>query len=312
MEVGWPLHHPGPRSSAARSPGPTPVRTPVMPRSTAVPPPTTPLAAGGLVLVAVLVSCSDSPADPGLPGGPNGPGPPVLTEGTELYTYDVVGEHPHDPDAFTQGLVLQEGVLFESTGLYGESSLRRVDRTTGAVLQRHDLAPDLFGEGITVLGDQIVQLTWTSAKGFVYDRESFQPERQFSYETEGWGLTHDGNRLVMSDGTARLYFLDPLGLDVVGEVSVTWQGAPVERLNELEYIDGHVFANVWLTDRIAIIDPGTGRVVSWLDLEGLLPPDERDDADVLNGIAFDAETGYLLVTGKLWPRLYEIELVPAG
>lgn len=269
-----------------------------------------PLHAAGWALLAVLASCGDAPVDPEGPDGPDHP--PVLTEGAELYGYDVVARYPHDPGAFTQGLVLEEGVLFEGTGLYGESSLRRVDRTTGAVLQRHDLAPNLFGEGVTVFEDRILQLTWQAGTGFVYDRDTFQPEREFSYETEGWGLTHDGTRLIMSDGTARLYFLDPEELDVVADVAVRWEGDPVERLNELEYIEGHVFANVWLTDRIAVIDPATGDVVSWLDLEGLLPAEERNDADVLNGIAFDPETGHLLVTGKLWPRLFEIELVPLG
>lgn len=256
-------------------------------------------------LLAVLVSCADSPAEPetGVPS--------VLLPGTELYTYQVVGEHPHDPDAFTQGLVLDGDVLFEGTGLRGRSSLRRVDRATGVVLQQHDLDAALFGEGITVFGNRIVQLTWTSRTGFVYDRDSFVVEGEFSYETEGWGLTHDGVRLIMSDGTANLYFLDPRSLEVVSQVDVTWDGEPVQRLNELEYIEGHVFANVWRTDEIAIIDPASGNVVSWLDLAGILPREQSAGADVLNGIAFDPETGHVLVTGKLWPLLFEIVLVPA-
>lgn len=234
----------------------------------------------------------------------------MLTPGTELYGYRVVAEHPHDPDAFTQGLVLEEGVLFESTGLYGQSTLRRVDLETGAVLQRHDLADELFGEGIAIHDDRIIQLTWQAGTGFVYDLETFALQREFSYDTEGWGLTHDGSRLVMSDGTARLHFLDPHTFEPLSDVAVTWRGEPVDRLNELEYVDDHVLANVWLTDRIAVIDPATGAVAAWIDLEGLLPAEERADADVLNGIAFDAESRRLLVTGKLWPRLFEIELVP--
>lgn len=263
---------------------------------------------GGWVLLALLASCADTPVDPG--DGPGGTG--ILSEGTELYTYRVAADHPHDPNAFTQGLVLADGTLFEGTGLYGSSSLRRVDLETGTVLQQVDLAPDLFGEGITTYGDRILQLTWQARTGFVYDRGSFAVEREFSYDTEGWGITHDGTRLIMSDGTARLYFLDPETLERLADVSVAWEGEPVERLNELEYIDGHVFANVWLTDRIAIIDPSDGSVVSWLDLTGLLSAEERADAGVLNGIGFDPDTGRLLVTGKLWPRLFEIELVPDG
>lgn len=260
------------------------------------------------VFLTVPASCEDSPADVEEPEGPDPP--PVLIDGVEAYTYSVVAEHPHDPRAFTQGLVLDRGVLFEGTGLFGRSSLRRVDRVSGAVLQRHDLPSTLFGEGITVFHDRILQLTWQSGTGFVYDRDTFAERRQFTYETEGWGLTQDGTRLVMSDGTPRLRFLDPETLERTSEIEVTWQGAPVERLNELEFIDGHVFANVWLTDRIAIIDPANGAVVAWLDLEGLLPPEDRADADVLNGIAFDPDRGHLLVTGKLWPRLFEIEVVP--
>lgn len=234
----------------------------------------------------------------------------MLTPGTELYGYRVVAEHPHDPEAFTQGLVLEEGVLFESTGLYGQSSLRRVDLSTGTVLQRHDLPDELFGEGIALHDDGIIQLTWQARTGFVYDRETFALEREFTYDTEGWGLTHDGSRLVMSDGTARLHFVDPETLEILSDVPVTWRGEPVDRLNELEFVDGHVLANVWLTDRIAVIDPGTGEVEAWIDLAGLLPAEERADAGVLNGIAFDAGSRRLFVTGKLWPRLFEIELVP--
>lgn len=260
-----------------------------------------------LLLLGLQAGCSDSPS------APDDPGPsPVLTPGVESYTYEIVAEYPHDPEAFTQGLVSTNGMLFEGTGLRGRSELRRVDLETGEVLQRHELDPSLFGEGITTFGDDLIQLTWTSNVGFVYDRESFATESEFSYPTEGWGVTHDGVRLIMSDGTSTLHMLDPQTFETTGSVPVRDEdGSPVDRLNELEYIEGHVFANVWLTDRIAIIDPGRGEVEAWLDLGGLLPPEDRPDADVLNGIAFDPATGHLLVTGKLWPRLYEIELVPA-
>jgi glutaminyl-peptide cyclotransferase len=264
------------------------------------------LAIAALLGLAALGGCSDSPVEAGpVDGG-------ILSSGVEFYTYRVIDEYPHDPTAFTQGLVLDDGVLFESTGLHGQSSLRRVELETGIVLQRHDLAPEYFGEGITTFGDRIIQLTWRSRTGFVYDRESLAPQREFSYETEGWGLTDDGTRLIMSDGTASLHFLDPFTFSPLSSVPVTWRGAPVDRLNELEYIEGHVFANVWLTDRIAVIDPEDGSVVAWIDLSGLLPPEDRAGADVLNGIAFDAQAGRLLVTGKLWPTLFEIELVPEG
>lgn len=255
-------------------------------------------------LVVLPAACGD------LPLGSSPGEPSVLSEAAERYTYRVVAEHPHDPEAFTQGLVLDEGVLFEGTGLLGRSSLRQVELATGEVLQRRDLPPELFGEGVTAYGDRIVQLTWQAGTGFVYDRETFAPEGEFSYDTEGWGITHDGDRLIMSDGTHRLFFLDPVSLDRTSSVSVTWQGEPVDRLNELEYIDGHVFANVWPTDRVAIIDPSGGDVVAWLDLSGLLTGDEAAEAGVTNGIAFDSAKGRLLVTGKLWPRLFEIEVVP--
>jgi glutaminyl-peptide cyclotransferase len=263
------------------------------------------LAAGILIGLGALVGCGDSPVETESDNGR------ILSAGVEFYTYRVIAEYPHDPQAFTQGLVLEGGVLFESTGLYGESSLRRVDLETGAVLQRHDLAPEYFGEGITTHGGRIIQLTWRARTGFVYDRESLALEREFSYETEGWGLTDDGTRLIMTDGTAWLRFLDAYSFRPLSRVLVTWRGEPVDRLNELEFIEGHVFANVWLTDRIAVIDPDDGRVVAWIDLSGLLPPADRAQADVLNGIALDREGGRLLVTGKLWPWLYEIELVPA-
>lgn len=226
-----------------------------------------------------------------------------------LYTYQVVHEFPHDPTAFTQGLDYVDGILIEGTGRRGQSTLRRVDLDTGQVLQSLRLPDQLFGEGVTVLGDKIYQLTWQENIGFVYDRETFALLDTFSYPTEGWGLTHDGQRLIMSDGTANLYFLDPMTLQEIGRVEVRDPHGPVTLINELEYVEGEVFANVWRTDWIARIDPGTGQVTGWIDLAGLLQPEDMaQPVDVLNGIAYDEATGRLFVTGKLWPKLFEIRL----
>lgn len=229
------------------------------------------------------------------------------------YTYRVVNAYPHDRGAFTQGLVIEDGVLYEGTGLYGRSSLRKVDLDSGEVLQFRPLPEDYFGEGITVIGDRIYQLTWLSNIGFVYHRDSFELLKSFAYPTEGWGLTHDGQHLIMSDGTSRLFFLDPETLSEVRRIQVRDGGNPVVRLNELEYIDGTVYANIWQTDRIVMIDPESGRVTGHIDLSGLLSEEDRSQpVDVLNGIAYDREQGRLYVTGKLWPRLFQIELVPQG
>jgi glutaminyl-peptide cyclotransferase len=229
-----------------------------------------------------------------------------------VYTYGIVNTYPHDRDAFTQGLVFEDGFLYEGTGLYGYSTLRRVDLETGAVLQVREL-PQFFGEGITIYGDRIIQLTWQSNIGFVWNKNTFELLREFSYPTEGWGITHDGERLIMSDGTSKLYFLDPQSFEEVGRLDVFDNDGPVTRLNELEYIKGEIYANVWQTDRIARIAPETGQVVGWVDLEGLLTEEDRlEHIDVLNGIAYDSENDRLFVTGKLWPKLFEIELVRSG
>jgi glutamine cyclotransferase len=225
------------------------------------------------------------------------------------YTYEVVKVYPHDQNAFTQGLVIEKGVLYESTGLYGNSTLRRVDLETGNVLQIYALPPEFFGEGITVFGDNIIQLTWQSHKGFVYDKHSFALLREFSYPTEGWGITNDGNQLIMSDGTANLYFLDPETFQKVGQVEVRDGNASVTYLNELEYINGEVYANIWLTDKIAIINPHTGQVKAWIDLTGIYTPENSDPNNVLNGIAYDAEGDRLFVTGKRWSQLFEIKVI---
>ncbi len=234
--------------------------------------------------------------------------PPDLTP---YMTYEVINAFPHDPGAFTQGLVYWDGYLYESTGLYGESSLRKVALTTGEVLQRIDLAPGYFGEGLAIWEDSLLQLTWREGTGFIYAIRDFSLRGQFHYPMEGWGLTHDGEQLIMSDGSARLYFLHPSTFEITGIVNVTYQDGPIERLNELEFIQGEVFANIWLTDHIVRIDPATGNVMGWIDMEGILPQSLRaPDTDVLNGIAYDQEGDRLFVTGKRWPQLYEIRLVP--
>lgn len=228
-----------------------------------------------------------------------------------VYDYEVVAEYPHDPAAFTQGLVYEDGVLVEGTGLRGRSSLREVDLETGQVLQSIQLPEQYFGEGVAVLGDRIYQLTWQENTGFVYDRDTFELVGGFTYPMEGWGLTDDGKQLIMSDGTSTLYFLDPETLEIIGSVPVTDTGRPVIRLNELEYVEGEVFANVWQTDWIVRIDPQTGQVLGWIDLAGLLPAEDRQQpVDVLNGIAYDDQMDRLFVTGKWWPKLFQIELVP--
>jgi glutamine cyclotransferase len=235
---------------------------------------------------------------------------PGNSDAIPVYTYSVVNIYPHDPDAFTQGLVLEDGVLYEGTGLFGQSTLRRVELETGAVVQIRELSDQFFGEGITIYGDKIIQLTWQSNVGFVYDKTSFELLQEFNYSTEGWGITHDGTRLIMSDGTSTLHFLDPQTFEEISQLTVFDSDGPVTRLNELEYIKGEVYANVWQTDRIARIAPGTGGVVGWIDLEGLLgAQDYTEPVDVLNGIAYDADNDRLFVTGKLWPKLFEIELI---
>lgn len=223
----------------------------------------------------------------------------------------MVNSYPHDAAAFTQGLVFEDGFLYEGTGLEGRSSLRKVDLTTGEVLQSVNLPTILFGEGITIFGDRIIQLTWTTRLGFVYDKNSFIQLGKFAYPTEGWGLTHDGKQLIMSDGTSALYFLDPETFVLTGRIEVSYRGTSVVKLNELEYIKGEIYANVWQTDRIARISPETGEVTAWVDLSGLLQRENYSGkADVLNGIAYDTEQDRLFVTGKLWPKVYEIRLVP--
>jgi len=227
---------------------------------------------------------------------------------TLYYTYRIVNVYPHDSTAFTQGLVFEDSVLYEGTGLYGQSTLRRVELETGTVVQSTSLSENFFGEGITVFGDKIIQLTWKSGKGFVYDFNSFELLRTFEYPTEGWGITHNGSALIMSDGTAKLHFLDLETFQIIGEVEVVDE-EPVTLLNELEYVNGRVYANIWQQDKIAIINPETGDVTGWIDLTDI-NLSEKNGGDVPNGIAYDQNQDRLFVTGKLWSKLYEIELVP--
>ena len=263
----------------------------------------------GLLVISgtiLIYSCA------GLPP-PEAPGSLVDTHTPDVvpvYTYRVVNSYPHDRNAFTEGLVIENGVLYEGTGLRGRSTLRKVTLETGDILQTRELPAQFFGEGVTVYGDRVIQLTWQSNVGLVYDKNSFELLQEFNYETEGWGITHDGKRLIMSDGTSTLYFLDPDTFAEIGRIEVSDRGRPITRINELEFVQGEIYANIWQTDRIVRIAPQTGQVTGWIDLEGLLNPEAYPGpVDVLNGIAYDARNDRLLVTGKFWPRLFEIELV---
>lgn len=230
--------------------------------------------------------------------------------GVPTYGFEIVNAYPHDPGAFTQGLVICGGVLYESTGLYGRSTLRRVDLETGRVLKVRALNPANFGEGLACVGNRLYQLTWQSGLILVYDKETFSEVGRFRYGHEGWGITSDGSSLIASDGSSELRFLDPETLEETRSVTVTDRGHPVARLNELEYIKGEIFANIWQEERIVRISPKTGRVESWVDLSGLrLAVAPEKPGEVLNGIAYDAAGDRLFVTGKLWPRLFEIRLV---
>ncbi|MDB6040885.1 MAG: Glutamine cyclotransferase [Verrucomicrobiales bacterium] len=233
----------------------------------------------------------------------------AITNDFTVYAYDVINVWPHDRNAFTQGLVYRDGTLLESTGLNGQSSLRKVDLVSGKVLKQVKVSTQFFAEGLAALNGKLYQLTWQNQKGFVYDQESFQLEKEFTYEGEGWGLTTDGQSLILSDGTDRIRFLDPASFEVKRTINVQARHQPVTHLNELEYIKGEIFANIWVTDEVARIDPATGRVVGVIDFTGLLAPEDRDETtDVLNGIAYDAVNDRLFVTGKRWPKLFEVRL----
>lgn len=228
-----------------------------------------------------------------------------------VYGYKVVHTYPHDTAAYTEGLFYRDGTLYESTGMVGASWIRKVDLASGHVLQQRELPPPDYGEGIVAWRDTLVQLTWQSHKGYTYALDGFRPTGSFSYPGEGWALTADDRHLYMSDGTPFLRVLDPATLEQVSSIMVTDDGKPVANLNELEWVKGEIYANVWLTSRIARIDPASGDVVGWIDLTGLGPaPQDTADPmnDVLNGIAYDAAGDRLFVTGKRWPTLYQIEL----
>jgi len=234
----------------------------------------------------------------------------LAEEKTEVCNYEVVETYPHDPKAFTQGLIFDRGDLYESTGLNGQSTIRKVDLETGEVLEVKDLDDRYFAEGMTLWKDRLIQLTWVSKVGFVYDRQTLEQIATFTYPTQGWGLTHDGKELIMSDGSSVLYFLDADTYELVREIEVMDNGTSVAQLNELEFVNGEILANIWMSDRIARIDPKTGQVKGWIDLTGIYEPKTANKQDaVLNGIAYDEKEDRLFVTGKLWSKLFEIDTV---
>lgn len=234
--------------------------------------------------------------------------------GVPMYRFEVMHSYPHDPTAFTEGLFYLDGFLYESTGLEQHSSIRKVRLETGEVVQKHDVRKPYFGEGIVNWKRRLVSLTWKSHLGFVYDLATFKEQREFHYEGEGWALTQDGKQIIMSDGTPELRFLNPDTLLETRRLTVTLEGKPVRYVNELEWVKGEIYANVWQTDWILRIDPHTGEVVGVVDLAGLLQAADRipGQTDVLNGIAYDAKNDRLFVTGKNWPKLFEIRLLPVS
>jgi glutaminyl-peptide cyclotransferase len=239
-------------------------------------------------------------------------GAPAVVSADEpaLLKAKVLSVRPHDPQAYTQGLLFEGGALYESTGLYGQSSLRQLDPKTGEVKRRLNLPQSFFAEGLALVGDKLIQLTWQEGSAFVYSLAGFERTAEHRYQGEGWGLCHDGRRLVMSDGSDRLTFRDPQTFAAQGSLAVTLAGEPVYQLNELECAEGALYANVWQTDEILRIDPSTGKVTARIDASGLLSGSEQERAEVLNGIAYDPAAGTFLITGKLWPKMFEVEFVP--
>lgn len=230
---------------------------------------------------------------------------------TTHFTFEIINQFAHDPLAFTQGLIFYDGFFYESTGRYGSSSLRKVVVETGEILHQYDLPENLFAEGITIFQNQIIQLTWKSNIGFVYDINSFKIEKNFQYNFEGWGITNDSDNLIISVGTATIYVLDPQNFEVIRELDITDNGQPVLKINELELVNGELYANIWQSTKIAVINLATGKVTGWVELEGLFDKIEPGyQVDVLNGIAYDETNNRLFVTGKLWPAIFEIKLVP--
>jgi len=236
--------------------------------------------------------------------------PPLPTDGKiPIYKYEVVNNYPHDPKAYTQGLQFHNGYLYESTGENGESSVRQVEVQTGKVLKSTPLAHEFFGEGLTIMNGKAYQLTWENHKAFVYDLNTLERKGEFSFPKEGWGLTNDGTNLIASDGTNNIYFLNPENFQFTSSFAVENNGQPVDQLNELEYIKGEIWANIWHTNMIVRLDPKSRKIVAWVDLNGLRPQETyRDNEAVLNGIAYDEQNDRLFVTGKRWPKVYEIRL----
>jgi glutamine cyclotransferase len=227
------------------------------------------------------------------------------------YTYEVIKEYRHDNDSFTQGLVVHNGWFYESSGQYGDSGLRRIDIETGKVKQKRNIEDGYFAEGLTILNGKIYQLTWREQVCFVYDLEKFNVLQELNYNGEGWGLTNDGTNLIMSDGTHLIRFLDPNNLRILRTISVLDNGQPLMKLNELEYVKGEIWANIWYDNRIVRINPNDGKILGWIDLTGIIPKDaDEDDGEVLNGIAYDAAGDRLFVTGKRWRKLFEIKIKP--
>ena len=257
------------------------------------------------LLLIACVACGNGD-NTNVPKVENGPG---SNAPASKYGYQILNIFPHDSNAFTQGLILVDGKLLESTGQEGRSSLRNVEIASGKVLKNVEVPPPYFAEGITVLNGKIYQLTWQHNVGFIYNLQTFEKAGQFDYDGDGWGLTTDGQSLIMSDGSNRLKFIDPASFRVTRTISVTDAGTPVNQLNELEFVKGEIYANIWHSDRVAAIDPQTGRVKAWIDLTGLMPEEEPlDEEAVLNGIAYDQANDKFYVTGKLWPRLFEIKV----
>lgn len=230
-------------------------------------------------------------------------------EAPAALAYQIISTRAHDPTSYTQGFELSDGRLFESSGQYGESALREIDPASGKVLRKRPLAKTVFGEGMTFLNGEMWVITWKESTAFVFEKDTFKPLRSFTYHGEGWGLANDGRQLIMSDGSSTLKFINPADFSVTRTLEVKDGRGPVAMLNELEMVDGQIYANIYLTDRIARISPQTGQVTGWLDLSGLrrqLNPPGR--AEALNGIAWDKATGHLLVTGKYWPAMFEIKI----
>ncbi|MDX1931707.1 MAG: glutaminyl-peptide cyclotransferase [Capsulimonadales bacterium] len=267
-----------------------------------------------VLLLALLLGCSNggkvvSGATPSASPSPASSSTPLVAP-PAFYTFRVVKSYPHDVNAYTQGLIVRDGTFYESTGLVGKSSLRHVEIETGKVLKKVAVDRPYFGEGLNEMGGKLYQLTWQHEIGFIYDKKTFERIGEFRYEGEGWGLTDDGTHLILTDGTNNIRFLDPKSFAVKRTISVFDGLTPLKNLNEVEYINGEIFANIYQTNSIVRIDPKDGAILGWIDLTGLLPESDRtDQTNVLNGIAYDASKKRLFVTGKLWPKVFEIELV---